>query len=161
MSVYMVQAGDVGPVKIGQTSSLIGRLQQLQTEHYEVIKLIRLLDGGSGVEHWLHKQFVASHIRGEWFRFDPVMLTIQPGEHVNLAMMGRQFQECQEQIIQLMNSKPDLKHREIGETLGIPMSRLSNWIALLQREGIVPRKRPQRPWKPSSVRATVPAMEAA
>lgn len=78
MTVYLVRAGENGPVKIGRTANVPARMQQLQVGHPEPLALIRTVDGGAGVETWFHRKFSADHIRGEWFRFSPDMTTVLP-----------------------------------------------------------------------------------
>lgn len=73
MKTYIIRAGDSGPVKIGRTRQMAYRLFTLQTGHYEELRLVRLIDGDA--EAVLHHRFAALRIRGEWFRFDPEMLT--------------------------------------------------------------------------------------
>jgi len=78
MPVYLVQAGEGGPVKIGVASDVAARLGDLQTAHYEELRLVRCIDGGRAHEQWLHRRFDHLRIRGEWFRFDPEMMEIEP-----------------------------------------------------------------------------------
>jgi hypothetical protein len=76
MSVYFIQAGEGGPVKIGTAISARVRMDSLQVGHYEELFLLRTLDGGRPLEQWLHGKFIERRIRGEWFHFCPTMLTI-------------------------------------------------------------------------------------
>lgn len=77
MPVYLIQAGENGPVKIGFAAHVTIRLADLQSAHYEELRLLRTVsDAGRNVERWLHRQFREQRIRGEWFRFDPAMLTV-------------------------------------------------------------------------------------
>lgn len=87
MPVYMIQAGEGGPVKIGHSNSeyrngIFGRLQSLQSAHYETLSLLRVVPGERDMEDAYQFFFVDSHIRGEWFRFDRRMLTVDPEEVV-------------------------------------------------------------------------------
>lgn len=41
--VYMIQAGDNGPIKIGQTRELRTRVRALQAMHYEPLSLIGMI----------------------------------------------------------------------------------------------------------------------
>jgi hypothetical protein len=65
--IYFVQAGDNGPIKIGLAISPETRKKNLQTAHYEELRIIGILDGNSHVEKQLHRQFRDYRIRGEWF----------------------------------------------------------------------------------------------
>lgn len=74
MPVYLIQAGTVGPVKIGKADDPTSRLADLQTAHYETLRLLRVWDGGLIEEAGLHSRFSDLHIRGEWFAFSRAML---------------------------------------------------------------------------------------
>ena len=75
----MIQRGGAdGPVKIGVSISVNTRLRSLQNAAPEPLEVIRMLEGGKGVEAWLHRYFSSRCISGEWFSFDPEMLTISP-----------------------------------------------------------------------------------
>lgn len=75
MWTYIIRAGEDGPVKIGKTGDVMGRLASLQTAQPDRLKIIRLIRGDG--ESALHHHFAKNRIRGEWFRFDPTMLTIR------------------------------------------------------------------------------------
>lgn len=77
-SVYFIRAGHDGPVKIGMAVNVSSRVATLQAAATEKLKVIRILPGGRRVEAWLHTQFHHLALRGEWFCFDPTMMTIQP-----------------------------------------------------------------------------------
>lgn len=75
MPVYLIRAGECGPVKIGFTARpLWMRLAKMQTDNHERLSVLRLLQGGENVEVHLHARFVSFRIRGDWFRFSDVML---------------------------------------------------------------------------------------
>ena len=81
MAVYIIQAGDRGPVKIGMARSAKARLRSLQVAHYENLTLRRVIESGpldAAVEAWMHQRFNEHHIRGEWFTHVPEMDTVAP-----------------------------------------------------------------------------------
>lgn len=78
MPVYLIRAGEDGPVKIGKADDPKGRLLDLQTGHYEDLMLLRVWNGDLPEERSLHTQFKHLHIAREWFRFDPGMLDAEP-----------------------------------------------------------------------------------
>src|ERR1043166_2341981 len=80
MAVYFIRVGQDGPVKIGRANNPTQRLIDLQVSHYEELRLIRTVPGNKGVERWMQQRFAADRIRGEWYRFDPAMLTAGPPE---------------------------------------------------------------------------------
>ena len=77
MSVYFIQAAS-GPVKIGHSRNPEGRLLTYRGCHYEKLRLIRLINGSKPTEAWFHEKFCHLKIRGEWFHFDNLMMTIAP-----------------------------------------------------------------------------------
>ena len=78
MSIYFIQAGDDGPVKIGFATDVRARIKVIQTNSPEKLSLIRQIDGDVPVERWFHKQFNDRRLNGEWFSFCDEMLTILP-----------------------------------------------------------------------------------
>lgn len=84
MPVYFIRAGDSGPVKIGRAIDVAGRLAELQTAHYEVLHLIREVEGGAAEERWFHRHFHVLRIRREWFLFDATMLSATPPRLVDV-----------------------------------------------------------------------------
>jgi hypothetical protein len=77
MSVYFIRAGETDFVKIGTAVSPQGRLASLQIGHYETLTMIREMPGGHAEETWLHRHYRDRHVRGEWHRYCPSMLTVQ------------------------------------------------------------------------------------
>ena len=67
MPVYLIRAGESGPVKIGLADDPPGRLAELQVAHYEKLTLVRMWEGGRAEEAALHMRFAPLRIRGEWF----------------------------------------------------------------------------------------------
>lgn len=73
--VYLIQAGENGPVKIGATTDPRKRLIGLQVGHYEVLRILAIIPDSVAREAQLHEWFKADHIRGEWFRFSDAIQT--------------------------------------------------------------------------------------
>jgi hypothetical protein len=76
--VYITQAGEGGPVKIGFSARLTTRMRTLSTGTHEALRVLRVIEGGHETERWMHERFAASRRRGEWFNFDPEMMTVLP-----------------------------------------------------------------------------------
>lgn len=74
MAVYLIRAGENGPVKIGKADEPKLRLIDLQCAHYERLHLLRVWEGGEAEEKALHLRFGDLRIRGEWFGFSRLML---------------------------------------------------------------------------------------
>lgn len=80
--VYIVRAGALGnPVKIGfvwNENRLRKRIQDIQHGNHERLVVIRTMPGLNQTEKWMHRHFWHLRITGEWYRFDPEMLTVSP-----------------------------------------------------------------------------------
>ena len=64
--VYFIQRGRMGPIKIGTTVNLVGRLSSLSANGSDVLLTLR---GSYVEERALHEVFKADRIdRTEWFR---------------------------------------------------------------------------------------------
>lgn len=71
--VYFVQCGGRrGPVKIGTTTSVPRRLNELRGANPNNLRVLCVVDfGGRGLESTLHSNFRNARIQREWFRFTP------------------------------------------------------------------------------------------
>ena len=57
MTVYFIQSGEGGPVKIGHTNGDVKRrLEALQTGNPAPLKLLLSIDGGRDIERIFHKR---------------------------------------------------------------------------------------------------------
>jgi hypothetical protein len=65
--VYFIQRGTDGPIKIGSTLNLEGRLVQLQSSNAEKLHVLATSQGGRRLERELHKRFAKNRLVGEWF----------------------------------------------------------------------------------------------
>ena len=74
MPVYLIRAGESGPVKIGWSADVVGRLVKMQADNHERLRVLRLFEGGETEERGLHERFADLHIRGEWFSYSRGML---------------------------------------------------------------------------------------
>ncbi len=71
MSVYFIQRGIDGPIKIGSTRNVDQRLSVLQIASPEILTVRLILDGGLAEERVLQRRFAADRIHGfsrEWFQ---------------------------------------------------------------------------------------------
>jgi DNA-binding XRE family transcriptional regulator len=73
-SVYFIQDGVSGLIKIGYAQRPWVRLSKMQSDSPGVLTIIALEDGGLEREVELHRQFAGHRERGEWFRPDPAIL---------------------------------------------------------------------------------------
>jgi DNA-binding transcriptional regulator YdaS (Cro superfamily) len=74
MAIYMVRAGDSGPVKLGFAADPNRRIAGLQTGQPEKLAVLRIMEGCRGFETALHRHFAPLRIRGEWFTHTDEML---------------------------------------------------------------------------------------
>lgn len=68
--IYFIQAGENGPIKIGQSDNPEERLKQLQTANYQELKLLWIYDDTDDevyTESNLHEELSHLKIRGEWY----------------------------------------------------------------------------------------------
>lgn len=71
MPVYVIQAGDGGPCKIGHGRDVRQRLSELQTATHVRLRLIAAYEGGAAAEAALHRHFADFRLSGEWFDLTP------------------------------------------------------------------------------------------
>jgi hypothetical protein len=74
MPVYIIRAGQHGPVKIGFTNDLAKRLVELQVGNHERLTILRIFEGGQAEEAQLHERFAENRLHGEWHSFSQAML---------------------------------------------------------------------------------------
>jgi hypothetical protein len=82
MSVYFIVNSAAEVVKIGFSHDPESRRRDLQCGSVDPLHLLRVVDGGPKIEAWLHKRFSHLRISGEWFHFNPEMLTVVVPEEV-------------------------------------------------------------------------------
>lgn len=66
-TLYFVQAGNGGPIKIGVATDLSKRLAALQTGSPAELRLLGTMTGDMADERALHVRFRDHRLRGEWF----------------------------------------------------------------------------------------------
>lgn len=76
MSVYFVQAGDRGPIKIGISKNVNSRISSLQTANSKELVLLGIIESNAdeNLEAKLHSLFAKDLARGEWFNPSPELL---------------------------------------------------------------------------------------
>ncbi len=68
MSVYFIQQGLDGPIKIGKADDVTGRLASLQSANPQLLHIRLILKGGLAREQEFHARFKSHRIWHEWFR---------------------------------------------------------------------------------------------
>lgn len=79
-TIYILRHGNGKRVKIGWTSKADStkRRSTLQTGAPHDLKIIREIPGTLAGEAWMKARFAPWRRRGEWFLFQPEMLTVRP-----------------------------------------------------------------------------------
>lgn len=70
--VYLIQAGDNGPIRLGTTTDrgLRRHIAALQKGNAEQLAVLDLFDGDERLERRLHVTFTDQHVRGDWYSPD-------------------------------------------------------------------------------------------
>lgn len=74
-SIYFIQQGDNGPIKIGYTTDLLSRMDTLQTGSPYKLNLVLCFQGFVTTERELHAKFRKDRMRGEWFAPSEELMT--------------------------------------------------------------------------------------
>lgn len=132
MAVYMIRAGENGPVKIGRSAdrNLRDRMHVIQSGNHVRLSVIRVFEGGAGVERALHSLFSDGRMHGEWFKFDPAML----------GDVGFCNWEAAEELLKGWNDIPS--HAEKGAAISKWMRR--SWLDPVVRGNRIDRTRATR-----------------
>lgn len=69
--IYFVQQGQSGPIKIGRTRNIRGRLDQMANNNSCELLVRALVPGSVMLERELHMRFGRHLLRGEWFHPHP------------------------------------------------------------------------------------------
>lgn len=76
VSVYAIQQGDDGPIKIGIASKPWERLATLQTASPYRLRGLAAWPGSAAEEAALHEVFAADRLEGEWFKPSPELIAL-------------------------------------------------------------------------------------
>lgn len=117
MPIYVVRAGEHGPVKIGFTKDVASRLVKMQADNHERLTILGVFTGGAAEELALHRRFAGHRLRGEWFSFSPAMLGdlgLKP-----LEMPGKRQKKPANDIITALGGPVQLS-RDLGIYRPVP-----------------------------------------
>lgn len=79
--IYFMREIPDGLVKIGWSINPTARRGQVKPKGKK-LHIIRLLEAPRWAEYWFHHQFAHYRQKGEWFRFDPMMLEMLPPDEM-------------------------------------------------------------------------------
>lgn len=82
--IYFIQEENnrEGLIKIGYSVNPYGRLKQIQGMSPIRLEIIKLLEGDTNLEYFLHNEFSDLRVQGEWF---------SPGKKLQLFMIDPSF----------------------------------------------------------------------
>lgn len=72
--IYFVQAEEHGFIKIGTTSNMRKRYDQLKKSVGWDLTLLGMMEGGFNEEQAIHRRFTAFRAVGEWYNDDPAVM---------------------------------------------------------------------------------------
>lgn len=82
MTIYFAQGSDTGLVKIGFSRRTWDRLDQISAPGSDKLRLLRTCPGGRVAEQWVHRHLAEFRCHGEWFRFTPLVMSIEIPDHI-------------------------------------------------------------------------------
>lgn len=123
-TVYFIQVGEAGPVKIGTTRDPKKRLQILQCANPDVLELRLAVPEAD--EAIFHRRFSHLRIRGEWFRFDGSLRAFlrSPNPTTGVGDFAPQRPACERYLLGLIKGL-GAKQKDVARKAGISESRLS------------------------------------
>lgn len=138
MSVYFIQAGKDGPIKIGTANGVRRRMANLQSAHYEILELLGIVIGDRDVEREFHERLADSRLRGEWFRPTATVLAFIEEALKNSGTVDGDGVDDDTGQFKLRlddetTKKVDRYARFVKETTGAELSRTETVLALVRK----------------------------
>lgn len=126
-TVYFIQAGEAGPVKIGTTRDPQKRLRMLQCAHPDVLELRLAVPEADEV--LFHQRFSHLRIRGEWFRFEGTLRAFlrSPEPTAEVGDFASQRPACERYLLGVIKGL-GAKQKDLAWAAGISESRLSRIV---------------------------------
>lgn len=134
--VYFLRAGDSPYVKIGYALDPLRRAAELQTAHYEELRIVRIIEGGRASERLAHKLMAHLHVRGEWHLWHEDMLhfdaaAVQPG--AGALVIGASILDWRPALTELLAGRTSMA--AIGRANGISRERVRQVVKALKHSG--------------------------
>jgi transcriptional regulator with XRE-family HTH domain len=111
VSVYFVQVGSDGPIKIGKANDVAFRIQALQTAAPGPLRLLAVAAGGLAEEQRLHERFSKHRLHGEWFSPHPDLLA-----HIAAVTPVPDLAPSHKSHMSAANSKRRMRLRTLAQT---------------------------------------------
>lgn len=73
-TIYFVQAGDGGLIKIGIADNVVRRMTTIQSMCPQRLRLLATMPGSMQDEEALHNRFLQDRLHGEWFTPSPELM---------------------------------------------------------------------------------------
>lgn len=136
MAVYMIRAGDTGPVKLGFAVNPDRRIGGLQIGHPEKLTVLRIMEGCRAFEAALHRHFAPLRIRGEWFTHSDEMLGDL--EHLRPAANNNDVSPSAPRAVKYDDALVRVLEKaggpsKLAEYLGVVPSAVTQWIRVPAR----------------------------
>lgn len=125
-SVYFIQCGDGGPIKIGYTDGDVERRRcNLQSGSPYPLALLGTMPGGAKKEVELHQQFANARFRGEWFWPVVELREFIAGLHRPPAPPSKILSFPDGNPMRKMRLEMGLTQAQLGELFGTKQSHIS------------------------------------
>lgn len=129
MAIYVIQAGEGGPVKIGIAADVRKRVAGMQTASSAPLTFLHVFEGGSDEERILHARFASHRIAGEWFAPAPEILAGEFGlRALPLPCSGRKVSPAVENhpLLHILR-QARMSQKQLADLLGITKSAVTHW----------------------------------
>jgi DNA-binding XRE family transcriptional regulator len=125
MPVYVIGGTD-GPVKIGYAADPWRRLQKMQSDNRDALRVLALVGGDKGTEAELHARFAAARVRGEWFSRTAALLSFIAGNAAGPRPMRKV--EAKAHPLERYRRRHGLTLQALGGNLEMSISTISRII---------------------------------
>lgn len=86
MAVYFIKMGRYGPIKIGKSTDVARRLQELGSKTDQSLTVLGVMEGYTEEEEALHQKFAKFRLKGELFKPVPEILLFISGHTKPMPM---------------------------------------------------------------------------
>ena len=128
--IYVIQAGEAGPVKIGVASDVRKRVGSLQTASPAPLSILHVFEGEEAEERALHRRFAAYRQSGEWFAPVPEIVAGDFGlpAAAKPSMARVRTASASEHPLVILLEERGMSQTRLAFLLGITKSAVSHWI---------------------------------